>query len=136
MNWAQIGFCKAGLVAPDIPKESNPIARKQTVDLFLRITAARKDWQEFLHIGDGIEVARGLFGAEATVEVGADATMAGSTQKLADMVDMIGYRFQCRVGQLLEGRDFALPAWIEHPGVEGSADHSVALGDRMDHFVG
>ena len=102
----------------------------------MRVTTARKDGQEFLQIGDRIEVARGLFGAEAAVEVGADTTMAGSAQKLADVVDMIGYRFQCRVGQLLEGWDFALPAWIEHPGVEGSAYHSVALGDRMDHFVG
>src|SRR5436190_260497 len=51
------------------------ISPKDFVDVFCLVTASGQDFFELVDVGDGVEIARGLFCAEATVEVGAEATV-------------------------------------------------------------
>ena len=67
-------------VHPHFPQQANPISRKNAADVFFGVTALLEDAVQFLQIGDGIEVARRLFGAKAAIEVGADAAVPRRAQ--------------------------------------------------------
>ena len=88
---------------------------------------------EFVQVGDRIEVAGRLFGAETTVKVAADGAMISVAGELADVVDMI-----CRVFDFHQARICfaAFPPGIKHPCVECGADDRVSRNKIFDLFVG
>ena len=64
---------KLNSTAPHVLEKPDPVAREDAGDLCRRITPPCENRQQLLQVGDGVEVARGLLGAEATVEIGAGA---------------------------------------------------------------
>src|SRR4051812_29973750 len=93
------------------------------IDVGIAITAIRQNSPKQLHVPINPQLARRLFVAKAAVEIGAQGSMSGIAGKLAEMVDVIGERGQ--------GYDIALslsadPVGVEHPGVEGDANDTVA----------
>ena len=59
--------------------------------------------------------------------------MPAAAGHLADVVQVVGYRFQrdhLRAGLALD------PTGIEHPGIQGRADHPAPFGDHLDLRVG
>ena len=79
-------------------------------------------------IGDRVEIARGLLGAVAAVEIGADGGVAGVAGQLADMIDVID-----EILPWLQSAGVVSP--LIQPGViiqasSARADHPAAL-DRI-----
>ena len=58
-------------------------------DIFGRITSFFQQIWQSLQVADTIEILGGLFAAVSTVQVAADADMAGVACQLADNVDIV-----------------------------------------------
>jgi hypothetical protein len=64
----------------------------------LRAPAARSQQiAQFAHVGDGFQVARGLFAAETAVQIGAEADMACIAGDLTDVVNVLYQFFEPQV---------------------------------------
>ena len=73
-----------------LSQKAEPVTRKDAFNILLRVSPALEKLGKLLEVRDGIEVARGLLGAKAAVEVGADAAVARCAQKLTDVVNPHG----------------------------------------------
>src|SRR5690242_6427122 len=110
-------------------EEAQPVAVEDGVDVGVAVLAGREDLAELLQVGDALQVAGGLFPAEAPVEVGADGAVATVAGELADAVDVV--RRGGDVHHLGAGLA-ADPVGVEHPRVERHADDGVARDERLD----
>ena len=98
------------------------------------VTALLEQSGQLGEVGDGFEIGRGLLGAKAAVEIGADAAVACGAGELADVVNVIDHRVERDTGGLRCGLA-THPAGSEHPGIECGTDDGIALGQREDHVV-
>ena len=79
--------------APGFPKKADPITVHDAGDVLLAIAPFFQQTRDFLQVGYGVQVARGLFGAVASVQIRADGGVQRITGQLADVVDVIGHCF-------------------------------------------
>ena len=119
---------------PRATEEVHEVTPHDPFDVVLRITACPQQPRKRLQVGDRIHVHRRLLGAEATVEIGADADMLRVACQLADMVDVIAdpLDFQLEVGRLAAQMR---PAGNHHDGIEGHAQDAAPLNHRLDLIV-
>src|SRR3954447_21804012 len=108
-------FCSRSCIREGLSKETQPIVVEDGVDVGAAVTAAVEDVGQLLQVGDRVEVAGGLLGAEAAVQVRADAAVQRGAGELADVVDVVGGGVEA---DDLRGRLASLPPGVEHPRVK------------------
>ena len=94
------GACRAptlNRLFPNPTEQGQEVAVENTVDVRLRIAAARQDGPQLLNVGDGPQVGRHLLGAEPAVGIGADAHMTNVPGQLTDVVNVIDREILTRI---------------------------------------
>ena len=74
---------------PGSAEEVEEVAVHDAFDVGVAVAAVAEQRGHLLEVGDGGEVSRGLFFAEAAVEVCADAAVVRVAGQLADVVDVV-----------------------------------------------
>ena len=101
-------------------------------DVVLLIATAAQQVGYALQVTIGVQIAGTLLGAKASIQIAADSHVPGIASDEAHMVDLPGQSIQANDVAL---RDAALPAWVEHPGIERHADHAIALYDGSNLLI-
>ena len=107
-------------------QETNEVPVHNFDDVFWGITSFFQQAGDLLQIGNGVHVARCLLGAEASVEIAADAAVVGVPRELADVIDVIDKVGETKAG-VLGGRLASYPVWDHHPAIERATNDGVSL---------
>ena len=108
---------------------------EDTVDVRLRISAARQDGSQLLNVGDGPQVGRHLLGTEPAVGIGADAHMTNVPGQLANVVNVVSQVLEaeieiCRLGTVVT------PTVNHHDRIHRHTDDCVATDEFANLVVG
>ena len=117
---------------PRTAEEVDPVAVHDAGDVCVRIIAFAEQLADILEVGDGFQIARGLFSAEATVEIAADAAVLCVSSQLTDVVDVIDGVCQAHRCWIRFAFD---PAGTDHPRVESQANDGVTFQQLLDLLV-
>jgi len=90
---------------------------------------------ENYEVGNAVEIERGLFGAEAPVQVGSNAHVAGISGNLADMVDVFADFLDAQIKVLGLGGAVA-PFMNHHDRVKCHSDDGSAFNELPDLGIG
>src|SRR5205823_14157576 len=96
------------------------------------VASASEDGLEFLQIGNRFQIRGALLSSKSAVQIAANADVPAVAGQLTDMIDVI---HDIRQRDRLARRLPALPAGIEHPGIQSCADHRITLNEKFDLLI-
>lgn len=105
---------------------------EDAIDVGVVVAPGFEDRAEGLQTGDRGKVVGGLLVAKPAIEIAANADVTSISNKLADMVNVVGDGSK-RNRRVISPAN--LPPGLEHPGIQSHSNHRISVNQRMDLFV-